>query len=97
MTHIYMCTATLILDFGSKWRLFQFLNREKNCYRNFFLFITVSGTMSCEQSASHQYLTNVQCCNRQYHSQTIHPTEIAANAFRGNKKVSNLRKKGVVF
>ena len=25
---------------------------------------------------SHQYLTNVQCCNRHNHGQTIHPTEI---------------------
>ena len=25
---------------------------------------------------SHQYLTNVQCCNRRNHGQTIHPTDI---------------------
>ena len=55
------------------------------------------------QYESHQYLTNVQCCFRCNHGQTIHPTqkfyfnEFVANALRDNigskKSASGLRKK----
>ena len=40
------------------------------------LVCTISDFLPKNCTKSHQHLTNVQCCNRHNHGQTIHPTEI---------------------